>query len=163
MRLAVYSTGEVVLTAPWNLALKQLEDFVRAKTPWVFKKLEYFKKHPVVVRARAHRAEYIKHKPAAEELVKQKLEFWNRHYQLRYSQVRVKNHTTRWGSCSKKGGLNFNFKIVHLPERLADYLVVHELCHLREFNHSKRFWSLVGETVPDYAARRKELKSYEQF
>jgi hypothetical protein len=64
----------------------------------------------------------------------------------------------RWGSCSKKGNLNFNYKIALLPQRHSDYVIVHELCHLREFNHSKKFWDLVEQAVPNHRALRTELK-----
>jgi predicted metal-dependent hydrolase len=65
---------------------------------------------------------------------------------------------SRWGSCSRKKNLNFNYKLIQLPLELADYIVVHELCHLQEFNHGQGFWNLVGETIPDYKARRDELR-----
>jgi len=72
--------------------------------------------------------------------------------------VKIRDQSSRWGSCSWKGNLNFSYKLVLLPEHLADYVVVHELCHLREMNHSPRFWALVSQTVPDYRAKRRELK-----
>lgn len=163
VRLTVYSNGQVALTAPWGLARKYIEDFVRIKASWVFEKLKYFKKHQLAVKIKTGRAEYVENKPKAANLIRQKLEFWNQHYHFQYSRVTIRNQSTRWGSCSQKGGLNFNYKVVRLPEHLVDYLVVHELCHLREFNHSKKFWALVGQAIPDYAARRKELKNHESF
>lgn len=72
----------------------------------------------------------------------------------------IKNSRTRWGSCSSKGNLNFNYRLSLLPAHLAHYVIVHELCHLREFNHSQRFWDLVALTVPEYKACREELKKY---
>jgi len=60
--------------------------------------------------------------------------------------------------CLSKGNLNFNYKIIYLKPYLADYLIVHELCHLGELNHSKRFWALVSKTISDYAKISKELK-----
>lgn len=163
LRLAVYSSGEVVLTAPWGLALKHLEAFVRSRAPWVFGKLEYFKQRQPVEKIKSDRAEYAKNKLKAAKLIKRKLKFWNQNYQFQYSRVTIRDQSTRWGSCSRKGGLNFNYKVVYLPEHLVDYLVVHELCHLREFNHSEKFWALIGRKIPDYAVRRKELKNYEKF
>ena len=65
---------------------------------------------------------------------------------------------TRWGSCSKKGTLNFNYKIALLSPELRDYIIVHELCHLGEFNHSSKFWLLVEKTVPNYKTLRKQIK-----
>lgn len=100
---------------------------------------------------------YQANKEAARELVLRKLVQHNAHYHLVWGRVAIRNTRSRWGSCSKKGNLNFNYRIVLLPEHLQDYLVVHELCHLRHFNHSKHFWSLVAEAVPKYAQCRAEL------
>ncbi len=72
--------------------------------------------------------------------------------------IGVRNQKGRWGSCSRNGSLNFNFRVVYLPPPLVDYIVVHELCHLGELNHSKKFWSLVSQAVPDYRLMRKKLR-----
>lgn len=74
--------------------------------------------------------------------------------------VAIRDQKSRWGSCSQKGNLNFNWKLVMAPPEALDYVVVHELCHLHEFNHSPRFWSLVEEQMPDYAVWKKWLKSH---
>lgn len=105
---------------------------------------------------------YQTHKEIARALIKQKLSKFNAHYQFSYRKVAVKNQRSRWGSCSKQGNLNFNYRIAFLPQALQDYIIVHELCHLSVFNHSKKFWALVAETVPDHLARRKELVAYRQ-
>ena len=104
------------------------------------------------------RSSYLKHKVAARALVCQKIAQFNAVYNFKVGRVAIRNQRSRWGSCSKLGNLNFNYKIVFLPEPLVDYLVVHELCHLGEFNHSPRFWALVSRTIPDYRARRQALK-----
>lgn len=101
---------------------------------------------------------YLVHKESARELVMRKIAEWNALYGFTVGRVSIKNQTTRWGSCSSKGNLNFNYRIALLPEHLADYIIVHELCHLKEFNHSQKFWDLVGKAIPDYAVRREELR-----
>lgn len=84
----------------------------------------------------------------------------NREYGYKIGKVAIRKQKSRWGSCSQKGNLNFNVRIVFLPDHLRDYVIVHELCHLGEFNHSKVFWDLVARTVPDWKTRRKELHRY---
>jgi predicted metal-dependent hydrolase len=103
---------------------------------------------------------FEKEKEAARALVHARLQFFNRHYGFAWGKVFIRNQRSRWGSCSSKGNLNFSFKLVRLPPELADYIIVHELCHLKEFNHSPRFWALVAETVPDYKARKAALRAY---
>ena len=66
---------------------------------------------------------------------------------------------TRWGSCSLKTGIRLNWRLVHFPRHIVDYVVVHELAHLREMNHSRRFWAVVERACPDYRAAREELKA----
>ena len=104
-------------------------------------------------------AEYRKLKQQARCLVQEKIAQINQLYNFSFNRICVKNHKSRWGSCSKKGNLNFNYKIMHLPADLAEYIVAHELCHLRELNHSARFWALVARAVPDYKERRRKLKA----
>lgn len=108
---------------------------------------------------RKNRTQYLKYKEQARTLIKEKIEVFNKIYEFRYGRIAIRNTKSRWGSCSKNGNLNFNYKIVFLPPKLADYLIVHEMCHLKEFNHSKKFWDLVRKAVPDYKELRKELKN----
>lgn len=101
---------------------------------------------------------YAKYKELALEIAHRKMEEFNKVYNFKYNRISIKNQKTRWGSCSKSGNINFNYKIALLSDRLTDYIIVHELCHLGEFNHSKNFWNLVEKTIPDYEQRREELK-----
>ena len=112
---------------------------------------------------RRNRRQYLALREDARSLVKERIAHFNAHYNHRVGKIFIKNHKSRWGSCSEKGNLNFNYKIALLPPRIVDYIVVHELCHLREFNHSPRFWALVAETIPDHAARRAQLRQIERM
>lgn len=102
--------------------------------------------------------EFAIHREAARALVFHKLNQWNQIYNLSYNKVFIRNQRSRWGSCSTKKNLNFNYKVVHLPPHLVDYLIVHELCHLQEMNHGPKFWDLVARTIPDYKKCRAELR-----
>ena len=86
--------------------------------------------------------------------------YYEARHGVRHARVSIRKQKTRWGSASTRGTLSFNYRIVFLPSELADYIVVHELCHLKEMNHSARFWALVVETVPDWRERRKALRRY---
>ncbi len=107
---------------------------------------------------RGRRSHYLKHKEAARALVHSRLVHFNAHYNVPLRKVFIKNLKSRWGSCSSRGNLNFNYKILFLPPAVADYIVAHELCHLKHFNHSVEFWALVAETVPHYKQMRAQLR-----
>jgi hypothetical protein len=114
----------------------------------------------IIVPKRRNRLHYIKHKELARAYINNKLLYFNQFYGFTYNRVSIKNHKSRWGSCSSKGNLNFNYKIIFLPENAFDYIIVHELCHLKELNHSKRFWDLVAKATPNYKDIRKQLKDH---
>ena len=102
---------------------------------------------------------YLENKETARRLIMERVEYYNQFYKFSYNKIRIKNQKTRWGSCSSKDNLNFNYKIIFLEKKLQDYIIIHELCHLREMNHSENFWKLVAETMPDYREIRKRLTS----
>ena len=106
--------------------------------------------------------EYLRYKEAARELVADRLAHFNNHYGLSWGRVAIRNQRSRWGSCSVKRNLNFNYRIIQLPPELQDYLVVHELCHIKVMNHSRVFWALVAERVPNHAACRRALRHYKR-
>jgi len=102
--------------------------------------------------------DYAEYKDSALGLAKSRLEYFNTFYGFKIGRVSVKNQKSRWGSCSRKGNLNFNYKIAKLPASTADYIILHELCHLGKFNHSRAFWNLVRKTMPDYLEIRRSLR-----
>jgi hypothetical protein len=77
-----------------------------------------------------------------------------------FNRVTVRNQATKWGSCSSKKNINLNYKLIKLPERLIDYIIIHELCHLIHLNHSKKYWREVAKILPDYQKLERELKKY---
>ena len=93
-------------------------------------------------------------------LVTERIAYWSQIYGIPYGRIFVRKQKTRWGSCSVARNLNFNYRLGFLPFHLADYIVVHELCHIPQQNHSDAFWALVAEAYPEYKTLRKELHSY---
>jgi predicted metal-dependent hydrolase len=119
----------------------------------------YFRARRVVHRKEKRTSKnYLKYKESARGIAISRLEYFNTFYGFKYNRIAIRDQKTRWGSCSKKGNLNFNYKIALIPEKARDYIIVHELCHLGEFNHSRNFWNLVKKTVPDYLEIRRALK-----
>ena len=111
---------------------------------------------------RGTKKHFEKHKRAARELAARRLAHLNRAYRFSYRRIFIRNQRSRWGSCSERRNLSFNYKIILLPPALADYILVHELCHLEEFNHSPRFWALVERAIPDHRAHRLALRTLER-
>lgn len=159
MRIHVHADGRVVVTAPKRVAVREIDRFVAEKQEWIVEaqKKVAGKRQSILHAATA--AEYKKYKQAAMALAAKRLQHFNAHYGFTYRRLTIRNSKTRWGSCSRQGGISFSYTIALLPPALADYLVVHELCHTKEFNHSPRFWKLVAETIPDYKARKAMLRS----
>lgn len=93
----------------------------------------------------------------ARESILERINWFQKILQVKCNDVRIKEQKTRWGSCSLKGNLNFNWRIVMAPSDIIDYIVVHELCHLIHMNHSRDYWQLVEKYIPDYRDRRNWL------
>lgn len=95
----------------------------------------------------------------AAEIIRQKAEEFAKLLKVSYEDIRIKDQKSRWGSCSSKGNLNFNYRIIMAPETVCDYVVIHELCHLVHMDHSPAFWSLVESVCPTYRQYVKWLKT----
>jgi predicted metal-dependent hydrolase len=96
----------------------------------------------------------------ADTVIRQRVETMAAVMGVNYRQLKVRTATTRWGSCSPRGNLSLNWKLVKLPEPVIDYVVVHELAHLREMNHSRAFWDLVAKYCPGYQDHRRCLRQH---
>lgn len=159
LRIAVYADGDVVVTKPAETSDTKLRLFVESRKQWILNKLDQ-KRHPVIDELTEGSDEhFLEHKEAAEALVKRKLAHWSMSLDLAHRGFEVKKHKARWGSCSSKNHLSFNYKILFLPEDLQDYVIVHELCHTKRKDHSKYFWALVSRSLPDYGKLRIRLRS----
>lgn len=99
-------------------------------------------------------------KQQAEAIILPKVNFFSELTQLEPNTIKIRQYSARWGSCNSKGGLSFNYLMMMLPESVIDYIVVHELCHLRFLNHSKDFWQLVNNYFPQYLQAKAWLKEH---
>ena len=98
------------------------------------------------------------YKKQAREILTERVLLFSRNHNFKPGKIRISSAKTRWGSCSAKGALSFTWRLVMAPLNVIDYVVVHELCHLKEMNHSKAFWQHVESIMPDYKLKRKWLK-----
>jgi predicted metal-dependent hydrolase len=157
--IVVTYTGEVIVTVPYLASTYLTDRFVQKRSEWIRKTQEHLKKkfeNKNILKQ--SRQDFKNKKSAALRLVSERLKHFNAVYNLKINNIKIKNHASRWGSCSSKGNLNFNYTIINLPQELADYIIVHELCHLKELNHSKKFWDLVAIAIPNWKVLRKKLK-----
>lgn len=99
------------------------------------------------------------YRKAAKVVLKRRCDIWAQRMGLRYGALRITGAVTRWGSCSSRGNLSFSWRLLATRWDLLEYVVVHELAHRVHFDHSSRFWGLVGQYIPDYMQRRKDLRT----
>ncbi len=151
--------GQVALTVPARVSSAAVERFLRHHRDWILRAAERMASLPPrPSRTEAHR-NFLRYREQARRTAYSLIARYAPFYGVQVRSVSIRDQRSRWGSCSRKGGLSFNYRIALLPELLAVYVVVHELCHLVEFNHSERFWAQVARTVPNHRAARKALRA----
>ncbi len=119
----------------------------------------------LVRKARSRRLpaiQYTTHKAAARSLIHARLVYYATTHGFSYKRVAIRDTKRSWGSCSSKGNLNFSYKLLFLPACLRDYIILHELCHLRVLNHSQAFWDELTALMPDAIERAKTLRRFEK-
>jgi len=157
--LSVHCDGRVVVTLPWAADSSLLGRTVSRHAGWIRRRLAALSRLRDQVFLPRSRRTYLARREEAREFVRRLIAAQTAiAYGLR--RVAIRDTRRNWGSCSMSGNLNFNWKLLLLPPSLAEYVVVHELCHLREHNHSPRFWALVAARLPDWRERRRDLRRY---
>ena len=157
--LEITKSGEIVLRAPWYATRWDIQRFVEAKEEWLNQALKRYEENIKVQPTQKRDPDRIKElaKQAKKE-IPPRVEYFANIIGVEYGRIAIRNQKTRWGSCSSKGNLNFNCLLMLVPEDVRDYVIVHELCHLIELNHSPAFWIEVEKIIPDYKQKRKWLK-----
>ena len=160
LALQIQEPGVLLVRAPARMSAADIRRFVLEKRNWITKHLAMAE-----ARETEKQTEPRLTWPQLNALADQALEvlpprvrFWADRLGVRYGRITVRNQRTRWGSCSSRGNLNFNCLLMLCPQEVADYVIVHELCHRKEMNHSPRFWALVESQLPDWRERRAWLK-----
>lgn len=149
--------AEVIVRCPYGTKDSIIENFVNDKSLWVQKNLvEQYRASRVPKYTEAQIAEL---KAAAKIDLQQRVEKFAPIVGVSYSKITIRHQKSRWGSCSSKGGLSFNCLLMLAPEAVRDYVVVHELCHRRQMNHSELFWAEVARVLPEYKQCKEWLKN----
>ena len=162
IELQICTDGHVRVRAPFYMTDAEITDFLNKKANWIDKHRTLMKErqqikaqepvqrlNPQDIRALADQA---------MQIIPDKVRFYAEKIGVDYGRVTIRNQKTRWGSCSAKGNLNFNCLLMLTPEDVQDYVVIHELCHRKEMNHSPRFWAEVAKIMPDYKNSKIWLK-----
>ena len=152
---------QILVRAPYRMTDREIQRFVSDKSDWLEKHLEA---------ARRRMEEQADRQPAitgeelqalaeeAKRVIPERVRQFAPMVGVDYGRITIRNQRTRWGSCSGKGNLNFNCLLMKTPPEIIDYVVVHELCHRKEMNHSPRFWAEVERVLPEYRRARKWLR-----
>lgn len=154
--------GSILIRAPYFMKDAEICQFVKEKECWIEAHLQKVKERQQEVKAtpKLTMKEVEQLADLALKVIPEKVRVYAGIMNVSYGRITIRNQKTRWGSCSGKGNLNFNCLLMLAPERVIDYVVVHELCHLIEMNHSKAFWQQVERVMPDYKDQRQWLKDH---
>ena len=153
--IQIKADGQVVVRCPKRMRIEDARRFAESKADWIEKHLA---RRPPQDVAKYTPKEIEQLREQARKLVTERVRYYAPIIGVTYGKIAVRTQHTRWGSCSSKGNLNFNCLLALVPSEVLDYVIVHELCHRKELNHSERFWKEVERTLPDYKARKKWLK-----
>lgn len=151
--ITVQEEGTVLVKAPYQYPKKKIDAIVESKSDWIAERKEQQKN-----KKRFTLEEITDYKHTAKQVFPERINYYERLIGVQAGQIRIKDQKTRWGSCSSKGNINLNWRLILAPEEVMDYVIIHELCHLKEMNHSKAFWELVEQICPDYREQKRWLK-----
>ena len=160
LSVQVRADGAVVVRAPLLTPRSEIERFLGKHTDWIARQIQ-IREAAAEEAARIPRLDEGQMKVLTAQARKDltaRAAFFAARMGVSYGRIAIRHQKSKWGSCSSKGNLNFNCLLMLTPEYVRDYVVVHELSHLRHMNHSREFWDEVGRVLPDYRVARKWLK-----
>lgn len=161
--ISVAAGGKVTVKIPMRGSITHAKQMVQGKRYWILENVEKMADIPVKP-MESEKSEYEKrleapYRAAAKNYIPQRVAYYAKLLDVTYGNITIRDQKTRWGSCSSKGNLNFNWRLMLAPPKVLDYVVIHELCHRKEMNHSPRFWAHVASIMPDYKEHRQWLKA----
>ena len=151
--------AKIIVRAPMKMSVKNMEAFLNSKSEWIDKHLSDMKKNLATMPRKLSEAEKNELRKNAKIVITKRVEHFAKTMSVDYKRISIKFQKTRFGSCSTKKNLNFNALVALMPSEILDYVIVHELSHLKEMNHSPAFWCEVEKIIPDYKLKRKWLKA----
>ncbi len=165
LAIEVTKEAKVIVRAPLRLSVSEINRFIGEKADWIDLHVRKMQDRQKIREAEGSDQELSKQEikllyTRAKRIIPQRVRLYAEIMNVTYGNITIRMQKSRWGSCSSKGNLNFNCLLVKAPEEIMDYVVVHELCHLKEMNHSPRFWAEVEKIIPDYKEKRKWLKDH---
>ena len=149
--------GALVVKAPYGTKKARIESLVLSHQKWIDKHIEKQTEKNRIYSALTEEM-VAKLRKAAKQLIPMKVAYYANIMGLKYGRITITSAKTRFGSCSSKGNLAFSYLLMLYPDEAVDYVVVHELAHLIEMNHSQRFYRVIENILPDYKDRIKLLK-----
>lgn len=160
LAIQITPDGSVKVRAPRRCPKSTIENFLSAKESWILRHIQKAKEvSPIEMKplSAQERNRYIK---IARDIFSQKTAYYAAIMQVTYGRISIREQKTRWGSCSSEGNLNFNWRLIFAPEEVLNYIVVHELAHRREMNHSQAFYAVVKSVLPDYKKSQQWLREH---
>ena len=152
----------ITVRAPLQMKDAAIRAFIEERSEWIEKHLEKMRQRQEELRPKPEELLTLEELRAladdAVSYIPGRVSFYAQEIGVTYTGITIRNQKSRWGSCSSAGNLNFNCLLMLTPPEVIDYVVVHELCHRLQMNHSRCFWAEVERILPDYKKRRKWLK-----
>ena len=154
--LQLMPDGSLIVRAPMRMSVSQIREFVESKRSWIESHRAKLTVRPLQPPLSVGALQALADQ--ARDFIPTRVAHFASLVGVSYGRITIRNQRSRWGSCSSKGNLNFNCLLMLCPAEVIDYVVVHELCHRKEMNHSPRFWAEVEQIIPDYKQCQKWLK-----
>lgn len=163
LAIQIDANGHVIVRAPKGYPQAEIDGFLRKKEGWVLKHIHRAGMDTALSEHKLSPEERMRYIQIARDIFKQKTAYYAALMDVTYGRISIREQKTRWGSCSGKGNLNFNWRLIFAPEHVLDYVVVHELAHRKEMNHAPAFYNLVQSILPDYKAAKEWLHDNGHF